>query len=277
MIFTSIPSPPCLIGLLALALCSHSAPAGVERPGLDELWSFAERRLAAQVQVGVEGLKKTDDAASRELLLLEALAGLQAQPRTPASLREAQTILRELMQPVSAPDPVTDMAEFFLARSHEIALPAPDPAAARAAYLALAERRPSALTGQLALARVVLLDLATPQTRAERLDAYAKLDGWDDRFTHPLARRDYHLLMALTGLRYEADPHSIIRHVERACATGLLRSRIQADLLLGGAAMAARAGRPELAREWRQRFIDENPRDPRMVLVGKILSGEISL
>ncbi|RRJ96286.1 hypothetical protein Ga0100231_020495 [Opitutaceae bacterium TAV4] len=284
MIFLSPPISLRRIGLLALVLGSFSIQAGSSPPppqsaaaSLDELWSLAEQRLAAQALAGIETVTVTDSTAVHERRLLEALCRLQAQPRTATSLHAARDILLELGNSAETPDSVAQMAKFFLARYYEVALPAPDPTTARRTYHALHEKQPKTLIGQLALARVVLLDLAAPPSREGRLNAYAGHDGWDDRFTHPLARRDYHLLMALTGLRYKTDPHSVIHHIERACATGLLRSRTQADLLLGGATMAAQVGKPELARDWRQRFIDENPRDPRKILVGKILSGEVSL
>lgn len=265
-----------IVSLIAAFLGVSPVLSGAD-PALGELWSFAERRLPAQALAGIETLAATDHTGEPERRLLEAFCRLQAQPRTAVSLYAARDILVELAKSPDTPDPVVRMAEFFLARYHEITLPEPDLAAARRAYHALYEKLPETLIGQLALARVVLLDLAAPSGRNGRLAAYAECDGWDARFTHSVSQRDYHMLMALTGLRYEADPHSIIRHVERACATGLLRSRTRADLLLGGAAMAVRAGEPELARDWRQCFIDENPRDPRKILVGKILSGDVSL
>ncbi|MDR1279603.1 MAG: hypothetical protein LBK99_02125 [Opitutaceae bacterium] len=290
MIRSTIPVATCIIFLITTAPGPFSVQAGslpspppVPIPAhapspapLDELWSLAERRLAAQALARIGAETVIDPAGVSERRLLEALCRFQAQPRTATSLHAARDILLELQHSADTPDPVAQMAEFFLARYHEVALPAPDPAAARRAWHALHEKRSGTLIGQLALARMVLLDLAAPPGRNGRLAAYAKCDGWDSRFTHPVSRRDYHMLMALTGLRYEADPHSIIRHVGQACATGLLRSRTRADLLLGGATMAARAGKTELAHEWRQRFINENPKDPRTVLVGKILSGEVS-
>ncbi len=194
-----------------------------------------------------------------------ALTRLQLQPRTTANLEASVADLRAL---ASAKDPdLAPIALYHLARIEHAHRLRSDPPAALAAYAELRRSFPGHPLADEALVRMAMIEVyepAPPEHQAATLARYAALAP---ELASADARRDLHLLLADAALRLTRDESAALAHYLAAEQAGIQLAAIRTTVLVSIGELAARLGRPELARRAFDDYLAFAPRDNRRTLV----------
>lgn len=248
--------PPSLLVLLAVVL------AGPAAGSVADGWrALDERRLEDARRIFIAAVERGDASARTAFGL--ALARLNAQPRTPASLEEA----RRLFERIVREHPGTEegiRSRYFLARIVQLHAYTPDPAAARTAFLALIDDHPDHVFAQLALAKVAELELYEPTLAPEeRLVRFEQLASRGAALMHWPARRDFHQVMAQSALFFGLPLPLAQRHLLASLEAGFSSPINRANVVFRAAEVAAELGDTKLARRLYDEFLDVLPRDAR--------------
>ncbi len=248
--------PPFLLVLLAVVL------AGPAAASVADGWrALDERRLEDARRIFVESVEGGNASARTAFGL--ALARLNAQPRTPASLEEARRSFERIVR--EHPDTEEGIrSRYFLARIVQLHAYTPDPAAARTAFLALIDDHPDHVFAQLALAKVAEIELYDASLSAdERLARFAALDARGTALTHWPARRDFHQVMAQSALFFGLPLPLAQRHLLASLEAGFSSPINRANVVFRAAEVAAELGDRALARRLYDEFLQVLPRDAR--------------
>jgi hypothetical protein len=254
---------------LALLFCAASpapgtaAPASEAReaaaPGLADAWRKVALNLFTDAHRDFLALP------GEEARLGAALTRLQLQPKTAANVDAAAAALREL---AAAGDPVlAPVALHTLARIEHVHRLRPDLSAAVARYEELRRLYPDHPLADEAVVRLAIIafqDPSPPERAAAELARFAALAS-DLRSAD--ARRDLHLLLADTALRLRHDEAFALEHYLAAEAAGIHLAAIRTTVLVSIGELAARLGRPEVARRHLEDYLVFAPRDNRRTLV----------
>lgn len=246
-------SLPLLLTLCLTATLSASPAAA---------WAALEERRLEEAVERFEEAQGLGDTSPRTAFGL-ALARLNAQPRTPASLEAARRDF-ETVARVHAGTEEGIRSRYFLARIAQIHAYTPDPAAARAAFLALIADHPDHVFAQLALAKVAEIELYdTSRSADERLARFAALEARGTALTHWPARRDFHQVMAQSALFFELPLPLAQRHLLASLEAGFSSPINRANVVFRAAEVAAELGDRTLARRLYDEFLQVLPRDAR--------------
>jgi hypothetical protein len=196
-----------------------------------------------------------------------ALVQLQAQPRKAETVEAVLQSLDELVATEPA-DRVGITAAFLAARVVQRHREPSTPEEAAVRFRALAEAFPTHPLGQLAWVRWALMvlydDALTDASLEERL---ARVEQEGRALTEPVARRDFHLLLAMVYPHLAPSDEATLRHLLGADATGLLRWQSHRDVYVRIVETALVLNRHDVAQEYLARFITTYPRDPRRQLL----------
>jgi hypothetical protein len=248
--------PLPLLALVSVVLAGSAGGAAADGwRALDERRLEDARRIFAEA---VEG----GDTSARTMFGL-ALARLNAQPRTPASLEEARSIFAQVAR--DHPDSEEGIrSRYFLARIVQLHDYSPDPAAAREAFLGLIRDRPGHLFAQFALSKVAEIELYEPTLAPEeRLARFQALASQGDALTHWPARRDFHQVMAQSALFFGLPLPLAQRHLLASLEAGFSSPINRANVVFRAAEVAAELGDTTLARRLYDEFLQVLPRDAR--------------
>jgi hypothetical protein len=204
--------------------------------------------------------------------LARAFAWMQREPRTESNLENARRILRNLAADASAPPPAGLVAEFLLGRIAQLYRYPADPATAAQHYHNVITRGGDEPFAQHVAVRYLMARLASV---ADATTAHAR---WHEgaalvnSFTEPDACRDGHLVLVNLGLYWSVPDDLILRHALAADAETLHQIDTRFGLHLTIANVAARSGRPDLARRYYTRILADTPRNPRLTLIADRLA-----
>lgn len=199
----------------------------------------------------------------REARVGRATALLAAQPRTAATLERARALLEGVVEE-KLQDDWAVMAEYLLARWHEVHAITPDPAEGEKRLLALLEARAGHPWADAAASKLAIAWFAAERDEAEFARKERSFAGLLERVRDAAARRDARLVVADAALRLGPDHVRALPHF-RALAeeAEALRPSLRARVLFQVAESAAALGlREEAAAGWR-RFAEEFPNDAR--------------
>lgn len=264
------PRTATLFFCLGLAVASLAAEP---RDATREAWSLVTTlrfEEAADAFARIEGHAGAD-AGLRAARLGQATAALQAQPRTESGVRAALTELDRLAAEPPADD-VALAAAFLAARVVQDHLSPADPRDAARRFRDLHERHGAHPLGQIAWVRWALLSLYDGRDPADTTtpdEQLARIEREGASLTHPLALRDFHLLLAYAYPDLAPSDDAMLRHLLAAEATGLLRWQTRRDLYVQIVETALALGESDVARRYFGRYEAAYPRDQRRQLLSE--------
>jgi hypothetical protein len=256
-------------GYLPLAFCLLAAVArGAEPATVQAGWQELSQRNANRA-CDIFAAVATNDPATREAQLGEAVSLLSAQPGTPGKVAASEQILEGLC--ATAPGDDTGIAAaYYLARIHQLQDSTPGRPAAVAGYRALIAAHPDSFYAQLAAPKLALLLLFDDVPRDEWDRREAEIEALTGHLTTPESRRDTRLVLASALIK--------LRH-DHARAYPLMVSCLESDLvvrmphlnrlLLQAAESAEALGRAGEAAAYYARFLAEFPHDSKADEVGR--------
>jgi hypothetical protein len=201
-----------------------------------------------------------------------AFAWMQREPRTAGNLEHARRILRLVAADASVPPPASLIAEYLLGRIAQLYRHPADPATAAQHYHNALTRGGDEPFAQHIAVRYIMARLASAPdattARVRWLEGTALVEG----FTEPDARRDGHLVLAHLGLYWSLPDAEVLRHALAADVGPPPHAIPRFDLHLTIANVAARSGRPDLAREYYSRILAHTPRNPKLTLIADRLA-----
>ncbi len=248
------------MGGVALAL------PGKENPwGQIALHRFSAARLAFAAE-----------PPTRETRLGEAVALLNAQPKTAQNIQTAMQYLEAIAAEQSTDD-LGLTARYLRARIEHVHLTEPRPAIAAKRYreimLDAPPGHPLASQSAVKLALIILYANTNSSLPADRIQDVEQLLGG---VKQKEARRDLHLLLGRGYLFFDLSPERALQHLEAAWAAGIGNRVNRGDTLLAIAQLAEGQGQVKRAKEAFDRFLAENPRDDRAHSVRMWLAGDRS-
>lgn len=254
--------PPPLLRLSLLAI----ATAGLPHLQADTPPAAASPAIAAWQDASV-GLFRDSLLAFQSLEGVEARYGqalnlLMRQPKTAGNVDRAAAMLSEL----AAAEPDSEIgigARYYLGRIEQTHRITPDPVAARQIFQELIAAHPAHAYAQQAVVKLAIIDLydrVPAQTRRERFDALAEqAPGLSD----PIARRDLYMLLADTVQRFDYAPSIALELLIRADEIGIARLAERANTWIRIGLIASETERPEIARVYFEKFLNNFIRDGR--------------
>lgn len=244
---------PPVMALAWLSPAPAASPAAWEA-GLNLDFAQAYRQL--------EQTEPTPAALDRHDLARAALL-LVRPPRTPAQLRQAETLLTATLDRPDVSDPERATALYLRARLRHRHLDPADREGAGRDYATL-----RLLADQPALAaqgtyHLVLMRLEEAEDEAA-LDAVLTLgESWLAEVRDPAGRRDLHLLLGRLYWEERRQAAAALQHWRQARAIGHRQAARDADLNLMIAHLAEELGDPDLAVIHYRDFLHLRPRDAR--------------
>jgi hypothetical protein len=225
-----------------------------------------EEAAAAFASIAGEG-----DPASptRSARLGQAVAALQAQPRTENGVRTALAALDALAAETPA-DEAAIAAAFLAARVVQDHLSSGDPPEAARRFRRLHAAHASHPLGQIAWVRWALLSLydgREPTDTTSAGDRIARIEREGAALTDRIAVRDFHLLLAYAYPDLAPSDEAMLRHLIAAEATGLLRWQTRRDVYVQIVETALALGRADVVRGYFDRYESAYPRDQRRQLL----------
>jgi hypothetical protein len=201
-----------------------------------------------------------------------ALAWMQREPRTEGNLEQARRLLRSLAADAAVAPPAGLIAEYLLGRIAHLYRYPTDPATAAQHYHKVLTRGGDAPFAQHVAVRYIMARLAdAPDASAAHArwhEGVALVEG----FTESDARRDGHLVLTNLGLYWSVSDELVLRQALAADAETLHQAGSRFTLHLTIANVAARSGRPDLAREYYTRILAHTPRNPKLSLIADRLA-----
>ncbi|MCC6415206.1 MAG: hypothetical protein IT582_04795 [Opitutaceae bacterium] len=199
-------------------------------------------------------LKAADGAdAPRESRLAEGAAWMSLQPSTDENLAQAGRIFAELAK---GDDEIAAQAGYLQARLWQLHHLQPDYERAAQLYEALAEKQPASHWAQLGLVKLGMLKLyALPGVE----DRIAAAEAVLARLAEPERQRDLHLQIGQAGVILKAPLERILPHLVAADKIGGVSGTAKEDLVVQIGELAMRAGQPDLAGEYFERYLRDYP------------------
>jgi tetratricopeptide (TPR) repeat protein len=195
-----------------------------------------------------------------------ALTLLMQQPKTASNVNKAAAILETLADGPADAD-TTVAALYHLGRIEQVHRQTPDPDRARRYFHKLIAAAPADFHAELAVVKLAIIDLYEDVPAAERRARFDALLPVVATLRSPVCRGDLALLLADAALQFgfgDVLALDLLLEAERA---GITLELEKADTLVRIAELARENGRPALARDYYQRFLDENKRDNRRKMV----------
>jgi hypothetical protein len=249
------------LALLWLGLAG--AGLGALRAGEDvaAAWELVGRHLANDALAGLQAKRAP---GGREVAFAEAVVRMDSQPVTEAGLKQVEAQLAELAH---GSDEIAEASAYLIGRLHQAHFFAPDYGRAARQYEQLAADHPASYWAQLGLVKLALLQLFLLPEPREPAARVAAAEALLPRVTVPDLRRDLHIVIGRAALFHDQPMDPVLAHLLAADAIGGLTEFKRGELQLQIAELSRRAGHWEQAREFFQRFIDENDVDGRVYTV----------
>jgi hypothetical protein len=252
-----------LFPLLCAGTAFASEPVATETSPLQQAWQDAALSLFHESHRGFAELE------GREARFGEAVTLLIQQPKTDRNIRRAFDIFAELS---SGADELAIASRYHLGRIEQSHRATPDPAAAAEHYRKLVADHPGHPLAELALVKLAIIEfyeVVADDVRRARFDAFlAQVDS----LRTPEHRRDLHVLLADTALRFGYSPEVALEQLLAADKIGFVRPLMRANNWVRIGNLASETGRAEIARDYYTRFLDTFKRDNRRLMVGERLA-----
>jgi hypothetical protein len=266
---SSIPTLRLLIALAAITPCL-GADTAVSEP------AKAETEIKAAWENASLGLFNEANRAFAKLSgdearLGEAVTLLLRQPKTDANVRRSTELLSALIK--NSPDsPLAITSKYYLGRISQTHSTPNDPAAARAIFKELIASHPGHPYADLATVKLALIELydqVPDATRRARFDEFAALAP---QLKSPSARRDLSIELADTSQRFGYDPVLALDFLLAADQVGIARRIEQGNVWVRIGQLAQENGRPEIARDYYNKYLSTFIRDNRRRMIKERLA-----
>lgn len=220
----------------------------------------------------------TDESepVDEEVRLVRALALLNRQPRTAASLERARGELAALERGATDPQ-VRAVAAYNSVRLDHVFVRTPDHAVVADRYRAVADRFPDHVFGELALAKAMTLDLT--HGRAGR-DVLELAKDWHPRIAglqRESIRRGGLVILATALIEHGRAPAVAAAWLQEADYENYLRWDFRWRAHLRDIYLCLKAGQRERAQELVRSFAERYPRSPRVELLQDLASGRLAV
>lgn len=253
--------------LFTVLLAALSAPLLAVEPAPSP-WDLAAFGLLKEAHSAFAA----QPAADREARFGEAVTLINLQPKTDANLDRAAS----LFSTISAANPTDDLgisSHYFLARIPQVHRANLDTSAALLIFRELAALDSPHPLAQRAVVQVALIELFEPRVPAGEVRArFDRLASRGATLTEPSALRDFHLVMGDAALRFKFDDALALDHLLAADRAGIARAGTRRDNWIRIAELARRSGRPAIAATYYHHFLENFPRDARLLLVQEHLA-----
>ena len=244
-----------LLFCLGLAVGPAARPAGED---VTAAWELVGRHLANDA---LAGLQSNREHGSREAAFAEAVVLMDSQPVTDGGLREVAERLGELAR---GDDEIAQASAYLTGRLYQAHFFTPDYVRAAQQYEQLAARHPASYWAQLGLVKLALLKLYALPEPAEPAARIAAAEALLPRLTRPELQRDAHIVIGRARLFHGQPVDTVLAHLLEADRIGGLAGLKRGELQLQIGELSRRAGHWEQARDYFQRFVDENEVDGRV-------------
>lgn len=196
----------------------------------------------------------------------EALAFLNAIPKTSGNIERARAIFVELAQGLEA-DAITPRAMYHNGRIQQIHQRVPDLGKASAIYREMIERWPEEMFTQIAIVKLATIQLYEPTSQEEKLRRYTELASFEDLFTFAAPLRDFHYVMGVACLSLELSKEKALHHLIACEKAGITLPVIRINTYCRIGMTAKQLGQFELAATYFRKFMTESPRDQRTQMI----------
>jgi hypothetical protein len=249
----------------ALALSAFSSGLFAEEQSLSASWAETAYGLFSEAHQGFSA------AQGREAELGKALTLLQLQPKTETNVNAAAVLLEHVLAG-GRDDELGITARYFSGRIDQIHRTPVNPTAASLTFTQLIQDHPKhPLAGQ-AMVKLALIELYNPQSPADRSQAFARFAERAPLQTSVDARRDLHLLLGKTALRFDLGKDVALDQFTAALKEGVSSPTLRADTLVCAGELARELHRDETARLHYQNFLKTFPRDNRRRMIEDALA-----
>lgn len=191
----------------------------------------------------------------------EALAHLNAQPKTRGHIEEARRLFTTLAD--SADTDLSIRARYFLGRIAQVHAYEPDPAAADRIYTDLLAAHPTHPFAQLAASKLALLRLYDPHATTPVATRFAELERYGAALTDKSARRDFHYVMGVAALFFKLPDERALDHLLASADAGMINDQNRANVYIRIAEIARRLGQRDVALRHYRLFLEAAPREVR--------------
>ena len=254
-------------GLVLILLCAL-VPAGLraELPPLGVGWDMVTKLQFVRAIDHFSEIAETQPEQAREAHLGLGVSFLNRQPKTRGTIEAARENLQRVID-VNAGDDLGIRARYLLGRVEQIHRYEPDWEAAKAIYADLFTEHPEHLYAQLAKVRWATIHLYATGPHSDKRALLAEAQQLEDGLSHPVALRDYHLLMSGIYPNFDMDTAEdraeIVRHLLAAQEAGIIKPGTRANVFVRIAENARLLEDYALAAEHYDLFLEEFRRDNR--------------
>ncbi len=267
-------SPFRVFLLLAVAFATGLFPAFASTDQTrtpPEAWAAAATGLFADAHAHfATQAPDSDGVADHEAQLGRAVTLLQLQPKTETRIRAAADVLDTLLASTSGE--IAANARFFRARIEHVHRSTPDLPAAVQHYERLIADHPGHPLAEQAVVKLAIIQLYRQQSRPDLEMRFTEFAARTEDLASTGARRDLHLLLGETALRFNLGERAALDHFLAALEAGILLRSVRADTLVRSGELAVRLGQTDVARHHYQLFLDEFQRDPRRLTITQHLA-----
>lgn len=231
-------------------------------------WHLASRGMSEEAHAEFSRMAK-GRGGNRESQFGMAITLLNLQPKTRRNIERAYHLLEDLRDESSS-DETGISAQYFLGRIDQIHRSSPDWESARRHYAGLIEQHSEHPLAQLAIIKLGILELYGPSSN----DVAAALFQTEARahmLTDPIARRDFHILLAEAYDRFNQSKSKSLEHLLGAQKADPSIRLLDPDFTLRVADLARELGKYKLAIRSYREFIGSFQRDARRYQVKRTI------
>lgn len=209
---------------------------------------------------------ESEPELAREAHLGLGVSFLNRQPKTRGTIDTARQHFNTVIRG-DADDELGIRARYLLGRLEQLHRYEPDWNLAKTIYEDLFTEHTEHLYAQLAKVRWITLHLFAVSPHEEKRALLEDAKALEEGITHPVARRDYHTLMAGIydhfGFTEEEDLQRVLYHLQQANEAGIVKPGSRANIFVRIAETARLVGKYDLAAEFYDQFLAEFRRDNR--------------
>jgi tetratricopeptide (TPR) repeat protein len=252
------------VGMIAAAAFSAASMYAETVRGLGEAFELGASGLVRETEIAIE---QSGAEESPEGRLLSAVLLIQRQPRTQSNLNRADAILERLSAETVGTE-IGVAAVYFRGRLRHVHAITPDMEAAMAFYRDAARLGQGGFWGDMALSLLTAVEIQdlsiSREAFAGRFEELGKRTG---QISDPQLRKNLHMSLVLSGMRYGASDEALLPHLEAILEIGPVRRANESDTLIRTGQILESLGRFEDSLVPYQRFLERFPRDNRFNVI----------
>ena len=237
-------------------------------PAAEDAWTRISR---FEFNAAADELGATREPSTREQRLAHAVALLNRQPRTPGTIDAAAGRLAEIVTEKSSDD-VGRWARFFNARIAQLHRQPADAVRASAIFRELIAEDVSHPAAQRALLKLAVLLVYDPDVEPDRARGFRAAEELGAQLADDAGRAELRLMLGRAAIFFRLPAEVCIAHLQAALESGVATPFLRAATLFALGEFARESGRRDLALTSYRRFLAENQRDQRVMLVREHLA-----